>query len=705
MSTSPPVSGYVGWYKGDGWTPSGWTNAASPGTNNITTVSGAISTGFDCCSGQPFVRGDATTSMTLPFAWSTSSPYTFFHVARYDGPNRGRIFTANVNVKNWLSGYCDARVGVAYHEGWLTQIVQNAFDPQMWLVSSDRPTNYRGNGINKTIYSVAACAPDVIMINCSVQQSCWAVAEMIVYNSTLSDADVQAVEDYLMAKHFRRAVPRIAAPISIVGNVFRKLYDRTTDPQTGLSALYRDNGIVTTNVTSVPAYGEGPIALSHGRGLYGTSLLFRYSAESLAQYRGVDSVVTTWYDDLNIFNAATNNCLRYDSTYRYFYFELDGSNYITVPTLNLKYRNHANEAIQGFTCIVVAKFNDTANWGRLFDFGKGTPNDTLLFARYGSTNKLSLQAFNGGTFVASAEAENAVDLDLHIYTAVVDNVAMTMKIYRDGALLASTTYTTPLTDRVMNGGNYIGRSNWYMYNDQNLNARMATFDWHTLPLNDRELMQQHVTYMERYKQALPLVPGLVFRTFGSYFYDAPSFFDTTTASFTGTTTQISNLYTGTKGQMGVNTYWAFSVEWFGYFRASVTGTWTFYVASDDAGYMWLGASALSGYTTANALINNGSVHGVIEVANTVSLTAGTYYPIRIQTGSWGGPSDCQVSFTPPGGARTYEGTGHYFAGTGFNQSYPGLNAQGIKACTGTVTNGNYWILSGGVATSTYCVMA
>ena len=34
---SAPVSGYVGWYKGDGWTSSGWTNAANPGVNNITT--------------------------------------------------------------------------------------------------------------------------------------------------------------------------------------------------------------------------------------------------------------------------------------------------------------------------------------------------------------------------------------------------------------------------------------------------------------------------------------------------------------------------------------------------------------------------------------------------------------------------------------------------------------------------------------------
>ena len=42
---------------------------------------------------------------------------------------------------------------------------------------------------------------------------------------------------------------------------------------------------------------------------------------------------------------------------------------------------------------------------------------------------------------------------------------------------------------------------------------------------------------------------------------------------------------------------------------------------------------MSGYTTANALVNNGGLHGAQEVTATIDLTAGVYYPIRIQAGN------------------------------------------------------------------------
>ena len=712
MST-PPVAGYVGWYKGDGWTTSGWTNAANSATNKVTNFTGSITTGYDPTNGQLYVCGSSTTTMTLPFTWATTtSPYTFFHVARYNGSTRGRIFTGE--TVNWLSGfhgYGDvvAKTGVAHHNGWLTQPTLNQFDQNMWLVSSDRPANYRANGIDKTVSVITGCAPEAIKINKwpgAAEPSDWAVAEMIVYNSTLSEADVLLVENYLMTKHLN-AVP-LTGTISMVGGVFQKLYGRTTNPQTGISALIRDNGTITTNVTSVPAWGGGSIGLSHAKGKYRNPLLFRYSADTLVKGIAVNAAVTTCYDDLRVFDATSTGTtyLRYDTAYKYYYLDFTGANYLTVPSLTLKYQNAASQGIQGFTCIVVAKFNDAATWARLLDFGNGTTNvanDTFILARAGTTNTLSFHWYNGATLGFNSPVDNVIDLNLHMWTVVVDNVALTVKIYKDGNLISSVV-STALPNKTLNSGkNYIGKSNWSA--DSLLNGRIASFDWYTQPLLAKELALQHALYMNRYRQALPLMPGLMFRTFGDYFADDPTFFTYNGPKelVTGTSTNLTNVYTGTNSALAVNTD-TMSVEWFGYFLATETGTWTFYVATDDASYLWLGSTALSGFLTTNALVNNGGGHGVLEKSATISLTAGTYYAMRLQYGNGGGAGDCQFSFAPPSGTRTYDGTGYYFASTGFNSAFPGLSARSIKACTGTTTDGAYYVLLGGVSTLTYCLM-
>jgi len=76
----------------------------------------------------------------------------------------------------------------------------------------------------------------------------------------------------------------------------------------------------------------------------------------------------------------------------------------------------------------------------------------------------------------------------------------------------------------------------------------------------------------------------------------------------------------------------FSRQWLGYFLPATTETYTFYLTSDDCSWMWIGSNAVTGYTRANATVNNGGLHGPIEKSGTASLVSGTYYPIRIQFG-------------------------------------------------------------------------
>jgi hypothetical protein len=203
-----------------------------------------------------------------------------------------------------------------------------------------------------------------------------------------------------------------------------------------------------------------------------------------------------------------------------------------------------------------------------------------------------------------------------------------------------------------------------------------------------------------------LRPGLTYRVFTSgYFADDPTWFSSRTEQYMGSTTDMTNLGTATgslfPAQSGA-TY--LSVEWFGYFFARTAGSYTFYLGTDDAGYMWLGSNALSGYTTSNANINNGSLHGVVDVSYTVTLSANTFYPIRIQFGQNAGGYDAQFSFAGPSISRTYNMSGYCFFPTGLHASFPAESARIIRNTANLNNDGVYYINVNGTSTATYCLM-
>lgn len=130
------------------------------------------------------------------------------------------------------------------------------------------------------------------------------------------------------------------------------------------------------------------------------------------------------------------------------------------------------------------------------------------------------------------------------------------------------------------------------------------------------------------------VPGVVYSaglyrtTYTGYFADVPSFFATATATATLVQTTVIEEPATDDGS-------SFSMQWLGYFLPTTTETYTFFLNSDDASYLWIGSNALSGFSTANATINNGGAHGPVEVSGTAALTSGVYYPIQIQFGEQG----------------------------------------------------------------------
>jgi hypothetical protein len=161
------------------------------------------------------------------------------------------------------------------------------------------------------------------------------------------------------------------------------------------------------------------------------------------------------------------------------------------------------------------------------------------------------------------------------------------------------------------------------------------------------------------EDAIPYVAGLYKTTYAGYFNDVPSFFATATPTTYGTNPATS-VQTTAISEAASNDGTNFSCQWLGYFLPATTETYTFFTASDDASYMWIGANALSGFTTANATVNNGGEHGVQERSGTASLTAGVYYPIRIQFGEAGGGDAMTFNYSTPTIPKTTTVTGRVF---------------------------------------------
>ncbi len=147
--------------------------------------------------------------------------------------------------------------------------------------------------------------------------------------------------------------------------------------------------------------------------------------------------------------------------------------------------------------------------------------------------------------------------------------------------------------------------------------------------------------------------GLYGKRYFGYFNDDVNWFDT--ATLHGDVNQLTEINNFTSS----DDY--YSWQWVGYFKASSTENYTFYTSSDDASYLWIGANALAGFTTANANVNNKGLHGNNKVASSpISLTAGVYYPIRIQFGENEGGDELSFSFSTPTIAETTNGLGYYY---------------------------------------------
>lgn len=98
----------------------------------------------------------------------------------------------------------------------------------------------------------------------------------------------------------------------------------------------------------------------------------------------------------------------------------------------------------------------------------------------------------------------------------------------------------------------------------------------------------------------------------------------------------------------------YALMWRGYFQAPATGTFNFWTAgTDDDAIVWVGSAAVNP-TYAN--LNGSATGNRVLSANSVNLTAGQWYPVRMVFVEFGGAEQCQWFLQDSTHGVLYNGT-------------------------------------------------
>jgi hypothetical protein len=193
-------NGLIAQYDAASWNNSlqVWLDRSGNGNNTSPEdVRGTIN--YDSVNG--FLFGSTTAGIRFPAAIVNSSGYTFIHLAKYNNGVKQRIFQGVTN--DWASGFIGGKAGVAFHNGYITQSDSDLYNYN-WVISSDQLNKYRAQSVDFTTSTAGSPGYGRIGLNYGLktaEYSTWAVAEVLVYNRILTDAELVSVENYLRTRY------------------------------------------------------------------------------------------------------------------------------------------------------------------------------------------------------------------------------------------------------------------------------------------------------------------------------------------------------------------------------------------------------------------------------------------------------------------------------------------------------------------------
>jgi hypothetical protein len=199
----------------DGAAVSAWPNLGSgPQPTILGSPAPVLRKATNGLNGLPVVRITATQGRVRFTGTGVDKDYTLVYVARKWSLRAGRVVAASIlaaNTPNILWGFWSDRFECAYVEGWMIPDTVVTATTQWRLYSGDttatgtarlfsngvqirsHPTPPAAKGLNGTLN---ICGHD----DTSTEDADCEIAELVLYNRKLSDAERQSVESYLRVK-------------------------------------------------------------------------------------------------------------------------------------------------------------------------------------------------------------------------------------------------------------------------------------------------------------------------------------------------------------------------------------------------------------------------------------------------------------------------------------------------------------------------
>lgn len=144
--------------------------------------------------------------------------------------------------------------------------------------------------------------------------------------------------------------------------------------------------------------------------------------------------------------------------------------------------------------------------------------------------------------------------------------------------------------------------------------------------------------------------GSLAEFYAGYFNDVQTYFTSNSPSITRNDPKIDFTADNSWGAIvppasgsnaNPNTY---STRWSGRIYLAA-GTYSFWLTSDDASFLWFGANALAANpTSATAFISNGGLHAATTVMSTAIFTTSCWQDFKVHFGENGGQNRCNLEY-------------------------------------------------------------
>jgi cysteine-rich repeat protein len=219
INSPADISGLALWLKADaitglsdGASVASWTDSSGNGRNAVQTIGQPVYK-TNILNGKPVVRFNP--SQQLAVSNNFAAPVSVIYVGHLTGGANQRLF-GGVN-NNWLLGFWGGHMRVAHFGSWVSDPNGPAADTDWYtytaLISGSNSKVYE----NGTLFADSSTGqgPNGITLNgynsdgVGGETSDGEIAEVIVYNRVITDAERQDVEAYLNNKYFA------AAPVEI----------------------------------------------------------------------------------------------------------------------------------------------------------------------------------------------------------------------------------------------------------------------------------------------------------------------------------------------------------------------------------------------------------------------------------------------------------------------------------------------------------